>query len=191
MLNVQNTTLAVTAGLPNQLVKDSLPQVAFSGRSNVGKSSLVNALLRRKKLARVSGEPGKTITINYYNVDGKIYLVDLPGYGYAKRSDAEQRRFASLTDGYVTNNDKMKLIVQLIDLKVGPTKDDLVMLDWLEQTETPFIIVATKADKPNKTDRAKMLAYLEQFSETVIPFSSLTGEGRDEVMREIERYTLS
>nr|MBQ4317809.1 ribosome biogenesis GTP-binding protein YsxC [Clostridia bacterium] len=140
MLNVQNTTLAVTAGLPDQLVKDNLPQAAFSGRSNVGKSSLVNALLRRRKLARVSGEPGKTITINYYKVDGKLYLVDLPGYGYAKRSDAEQRRFARLTDGYLQENEQLKLVVQLIDLKVGPTEDDMMMLDWLVQTDTPFII---------------------------------------------------
>ena len=191
MLNVQNTTLAVTAGLPEQLVKDSLPQAAFSGRSNVGKSSLVNALLRRKKLARVSGEPGKTITINYYKVDGKMYLVDLPGYGYAKRSEAEQRRFARLTDGYLNSNDNLKLVVQLIDLKVGPTEDDLMMLDWLDQTETPFIIVATKADKPNKTDREKMLGILSQYCDTVIPFSALKGEGRDEVMAAIEKYTLA
>jgi len=191
MLNVQNTTLAVTAGLPEQLVHDALPQAAFSGRSNVGKSSLVNALLRRKKLARVSGEPGKTITINYYKVDNKVYLVDLPGYGYAKRSDADRRRFSRLTDGYLIGNENMKLIVQLIDCKVGPTQDDMTMLDWLEQTETPFIIVVTKADKPNKTDRAKMLEYLGQFCETVIPFSALTGEGRDEVMAAIEGYTLN
>nr|MBQ4319396.1 YihA family ribosome biogenesis GTP-binding protein [Clostridia bacterium] len=191
MLNVQNTTLAVTAGLPEQLVKDALPQAAFSGRSNVGKSSLVNALLRRKKLARVSGEPGKTITINYYKVDGKLYLVDLPGYGYAKRSDAEQRRFARLTDGYLQENEQLKLVVQLIDLKVGPTEDDMMMLDWLVQTDTPFIIVATKADKPNKTDREKMLKYLGQFCDTVIPFSALKGEGRDDVMAAIEKYTLA
>jgi len=191
MLNVQNTTLAVTAGLPDQLVKDNLPQAAFSGRSNVGKSSLVNALLRRKKLARVSGEPGKTITINYYKVDGKLYLVDLPGYGYAKRSDAEQRRFARLTDGYLQENEQLKLVVQLIDLKVGPTEDDMMMLDWLVQTDTPFIIVATKADKPNKTDREKMLKYLGQFCDTVIPFSALKGEGRDDVMAAIEKYTLA
>jgi len=191
MLNVQNTTLAVTAGLPEQLVKDNLPQATFSGRSNVGKSSLVNALLRRKKLARVSGEPGKTITINYYKVDGKLYLVDLPGYGYAKRSDAEQRRFARLTDGYLQENEQLKLVVQLIDLKVGPTEDDMMMLDWLVQTDTPFIIVATKADKPNKTDREKMLQYLGQFCDTVIPFSALKGEGRDDVMAAIEKFTLA
>ena len=190
MLNVQNTTLAVTAGLPEQLVRDSLPQAAFSGRSNVGKSSLVNALLRRRKLARVSGEPGKTITINYYKVDNKMYLVDLPGYGYAKRSDADRRRFSHLTDGYLYDNEQLKLIVQLIDLKVGPTSDDITMLNWLEETETPFIIVATKADKPNKTDREKMLAMLEKYCDTVIPFSALTGEGRDEVMAAIENAAL-
>jgi len=191
MLNVQNTTLAVTAGLPEQLVHDSLPQAAFSGRSNVGKSSLVNALLRRKKLARVSGEPGKTITINYYKVDNKMYLVDLPGYGYAKRSDADRRRFSRLTDGYLYDNEQLKLIVQLIDLKVGPTADDLTMLNWLSETETPFIIVATKADKPNKTDREKMLGLLGEYCDTVIPFSALTGEGRDEVMAAIERFAMT
>ncbi len=191
MLNVQNAQLAVTAGLPEQLVRDGLPQAAFSGRSNVGKSSLINALLRRKKLARVSGEPGKTITVNYYKVDGALYFVDLPGYGYARRSDAERRRWSRLTDGYLQNNPQMKLIVQLIDLKVGPTADDLTMLDWLEQTKTPYILVATKADKPNKTERAAMLEELKRYGETVLPFSALTGEGRDEVMAAIERYTVS
>jgi len=191
MLNVQNTTLAVTAGLPEQLVHDSLPQAAFSGRSNVGKSSLVNALLRRKKLARVSGEPGKTITINYYKVDNKMYLVDLPGYGYAKRSDADRRRFSRLTDGYLYDNEQLKLIVQLIDLKVGRTADDLTMLNWLSEAETPFIIVATKSDKPNKTDREKMLGLLGEYCDTVIPFSALTGEGRDEVMAAIERFAMT
>ena len=187
MLNVQNAVLAVTAGLPEQLVRDGLPQAAFSGRSNVGKSSLINALLRRKKLARVSGEPGKTITVNYYKVDGAVYFVDLPGYGYARRSDAERRKWSRLTDGYLVNNPRLKLVVQLIDLKVGPTADDLTMLDWLEQTATPFILVATKADKPNKTERAAMLDDLKRYSETVLPFSALTGEGRDEVLAAIER----
>lgn len=185
MINITNAALAVTAGLPSQLVKDGLPQVAFSGRSNVGKSSLINGLLRRKKLARVSGEPGKTITINYYRADG-VYLVDLPGYGFARRSDAERKRFSQLTDGYLTGNDALRGIVQLIDCKVGPTADDLTMLDWLTGTGTPFFIVATKADKPNKTDREAMLASLRQYCDTVIPFSALTNDGRDGVMAAIE-----
>jgi len=189
-MNLQNIDLSLTAGLPSQLIKSgNLPQVAFSGRSNVGKSSLINKLLKRKALARTSAQPGKTVTINYYNVDNSLFFVDLPGYGYAKRSESEKRKWSNLVDGYFNDNQDLKLVVQLIDLKVGITKDDAIMLDWLYETATPFIIVATKSDKLNATNRKANLQALIDHELVpddvkVIPFSALNGENADEI-REI------
>ena len=194
-LNLQKATLAMTAGDPRQFPAAPVPQIALSGRSNVGKSSLVNTLLGRKALARVSGAPGKTITVNFYDVDGKLFLVDLPGYGFAKRPPAEKAKWSALTDGYFTKNknlDRVCLVLQLIDLKVGPTKDDEMMLQYLAATELPFAVVTTKADKLNKTNRAAALAALESHPDIpagtpILPFSALSGEGKDEVWRVIRR----
>ena len=188
-MNTSNVELALTAGDIKQLIKDSLPQFAFSGRSNVGKSSLINTLLNRKSLARVSTQPGKTITINYYKVDNQIYLVDLPGYGYAKRSASEQAKWSRLVNTYIEDA-KMKCVVQLIDLKVGPTKDDIMMLDWLNANEVPYFVVATKSDKLNTTNKTKALESLrecEYIAEgtTIIEFSSLKKTGKDEVWQTI------
>ncbi len=195
-INVQNAALQITAGLPKQFPRKAIPQIAFSGRSNVGKSSLINTLLGRKALARVSSAPGKTITVNFYNVDEKLFLVDLPGYGFAKRPPAEKAAWSALTDGYFTNNpngDLIKLVVQLIDARVGATKDDLMMLDWLMQSEIPFIVVTTKMDKLNKPDSAKVVPSLRVSAElpaeiAVIPFSSETRAGKQELWNEILAY---
>lgn len=189
MINTSKVELTLTAGLPKQLIHDGLPQFAFSGRSNVGKSSLINILLNRKKLARVSTQPGKTITVNYYKVDEAIYLVDLPGYGYAKRSASEQAKWSSLVNTYIESGE-MRCIVQLIDLKVGPTKDDVMMFDWMNANNIPYFIVATKSDKLNKTNK---LASLESLRECefispeseIIEFSALKGIGKDEVWKKI------
>ena len=194
-INYQNVNLVMSAGFPEQFPQDGLPQIAFSGRSNVGKSSLINALLGRKSLARVSGQPGKTITANFYNIDKKYYLVDLPGYGFAKRPDAEREKWSTLMGAYFDNNPNLRLVVQLIDLKVGPTKDDDQMLSWLYETRTPYIIAATKADKLNVTERKKNLDLLESDQMIldgthVIAFSALKGDGRDEILSIIERKAL-
>ena len=194
-INYQNVNLVMSAGFPEQFPQDNLPQIAFSGRSNVGKSSLINTLLGRKSLARVSGQPGKTITANFYNIDRQYYLVDLPGYGFAKRPDAEREKWSTLMGAYFDNNPNLRLVVQLIDLKVGPTKDDDQMLSWLYETRTPYIIAATKADKLNVTDRKKNLALLsgDQMileGTHVIAFSALKGDGRDEILSIIERKAL-
>ena len=194
-INYQNVDLVMSAGFPEQFPQDGLPQIAFSGRSNVGKSSLINALLGRKSLARVSGQPGKTITANFYNIDRKYYLVDLPGYGFAKRPDAEREKWSTLMGAYFDNNPNLRLVVQLIDLKVGPTKDDDQMLSWLYETRTPYIIAATKADKLNVTDRKKNLERLSKDQMIlegthVIAFSALKGDGRDEILSIIERKAL-
>ncbi len=195
-LNTQNVILKISAGRPNQIPSDPIPQVAFSGRSNVGKSSLINTLLSRKSLARVSASPGKTITINFYEVDKKLYLTDLPGYGFAKRSPEEKKQWSSLTDGYFTQNkniDRLALIIQLIDSRIGPTKDDKMMLEFMRQSELPFVVVATKSDKLNATERKKNFAAFAAHplmqGIQIIPFSSLKGEGKDEVWKTIFKYT--
>ena len=191
MLNTQNVVLAMTAGLPTQFPKDELPKIALSGRSNVGKSSLINTVLGRKNFARVSSAPGKTITINFYQIDKKVYLVDLPGYGYAKRTAEEQKKFSGLTDTYLRRSTP-ELIVQLVDLKAGATADDRMMFEYMNGMGIPYIIAATKCDKLNKTDRN---AHLTALSEDpllnpplaakkidISPFSSLNGEGKAELL---------
>lgn len=193
-LNLQNTILKISAGTPKQIPGDPKVQVAFSGRSNVGKSSLINTLLGRKSLARVSSAPGKTVTINFYEVDKKLYLVDMPGYGFARRSPEEKRKWSELTDGYFTSNpniDRLALVVQLIDSRIGPTADDEMMLDYLRQAGLSYVIVATKVDKLNATERKANLAALQNHplagGVPVIPFSSLKGEGKEELWRVILR----
>jgi len=192
-LNTNNVKLRISAGLPKQFPTDPLPQVAFSGRSNVGKSSIINMLLNRKSLARVSAEPGKTITINFYDIDKKLFLVDLPGYGFAKRTFEDKKRWSSLTDGYFTSNpniDLLKLVVQLVDSRIGMTKDDEDMLYFLVESGLPFVIVGTKADKLNKTER---LAAEEKIGShpaakkalAIIYSSSKNGEGKDDLWRQI------
>ncbi len=194
--NLNNAALKMSAGLPKQFPADRLPQVAFSGRSNVGKSSLINSLLGRKSLARVSGEPGKTITVNFYEIDKKLYLVDLPGYGYAKRSPEEKKRWSALTDGYFTKNpniDSLKLVCQLVDSRTGPTADDLDMLYYLRETGMPHLLVATKTDKLNATETGEFLAAVAGEALTkdlpLILYSAKTNRGRDELWRKIFETT--
>lgn len=190
--NLNNATLKITAGLIKQFPADRLPQVAFSGRSNVGKSSLINSLLNRKSLARVSGEPGKTITINFYDIDKKLYLVDLPGYGYAKRTYEGKKRWSALTDGYFTGNrniDSLRLVCQLVDSRTGPTSDDLDMLYYLKEVGLPHIIVATKTDKLNATEKNKFLTSIAEEELTrdlpLVMYSSKTNNGRVELWNHI------
>ena len=190
IFDTSRADLRITAGLPSQFPRDPLPQIAFSGRSNVGKSSLINALLGRNALARVSSSPGKTITVNFYEIDRKLFFVDLPGYGYANRSKESQRVWQNLTDGFFTRNpnrDLLKLVLQLVDSRIGATRDDLTMIDWLTKTGVPYLLVATKSDKLNKTERAaaeKNLSDLAAKSGAPAPvfFSSKTKEGKDELL---------
>ena len=198
-LKLQNTKLHISAGDIRQFPAKPVPQIALSGRSNVGKSSLINTLLSRKSLARVSSAPGKTITINFYDVDGKLFLVDLPGYGFAKRPVQEKAKWSSLTDGYFTKNpnlDRLALVLQLIDLKVGPTADDVMMLQYLNEAELPYAVIATKTDKLNKTQRAAALEALracEHIREDapILPFSAQTGEGKEELWKLLLRAAFS
>ncbi len=195
-INVNNSAIALTVGNAKQFPRDPKPEVALSGRSNVGKSSLINTLLGRKSLARVSSAPGKTITINYYGIDGKMYLVDLPGYGYAKRSRESQRSWSTLTEDYFLKNpsaDAIKLVIQLIDIRTGPTDDDIMMINWLIDNGVPFIVVATKTDKLSSKQLSEALDKLEKeyfmgTGVTIIPFSSVTRVGKDEVWKQIYEY---
>ena len=194
-LNLNYANLILTAGLPSQLpgiMRDEIPQIAMCRRSNVGKSSLINKLLGRKKLARVSSEPGKTITVNCYDVDSSLYLVDLPGYGYARRSFSEREKWKGLIDKYFSTPGK-RLYLQLVDLKVGLTKEDEAMVEYLMSCGLPFAVVATKADKLNKTNKAACLEKVRNHrlipdDAEVIAFSSQTGEGADEVWRIISEF---
>ena len=190
-VNTNNVNIAITVGNAKQFPRDPRPEVALSGRSNVGKSSLINTLLGRKSLARVSSSPGKTITINYYDVDKKLYLVDLPGYGYAKRSKDSKRSWSSLTEDYFVKNpsiDALKLVVQLIDIRTGPTDDDIMMINFLIDNQVNFIVVATKTDKLSKTQLKNSIENIknEYFLGTgidILPFSSVTRDGKDELWR--------
>lgn len=192
-ININNSNIAMTVGNARQFPRDPRPEVALSGRSNVGKSSLINTMLGRKSLARVSSTPGKTITINYYDIDKQLYLVDLPGYGYARRSQESKRSWSSLTEDYFLKNpsaDAIKLVVQLIDVRVGPTDDDIMMINWLIDCGVPFVVVATKADKLSKSELRRQLESFEEnyFKGTgieVLPFSSVTRDGKDELWSKI------
>ena len=184
-MNFNSADFEAAAGLVSQLPCSDLPEVVFSGRSNVGKSSLLNKILNRKALARVSATPGKTVTINFYRA-GNGRLVDLPGYGYAKRSKAELARFSALCEGYFQQERSIALVVQLVDIRHPATADDMGMISFLCDCGLPFAVVLTKSDKLNKTERQKRLSdFAEQFSEyenlTVIPFSSKTGEGAEQI----------
>ena len=192
-INPNNVSLKISAGSKKQFPHDVRPQIAFSGRSNVGKSSLINTLLDRKSMARVSSAPGKTVTINYYDIDGKLYFVDLPGYGYAKRSMDSKVVWSTLTDEFFTKNpdrDLLKLVIQLIDVRHGPTNDDIDMINWLIDTDTPFIVVATKSDKLSKTALQNTLKdieneYFNGTGITLLPFSSVTKDGKQLLWNEI------
>ena len=163
----------------------------------MGKSSALNRLLGRKSLARVSSSPGKTVTINFYDVDKQLFLVDLPGYGFAKRRREEQIEWSNLTDGYFTQNpnlDRLRLVVQLIDSRVGPTGDDAMMLQYLREAGLPFLVVATKSDKLNATERKKSEELLRSHPDIptdtpILFYSSQKGEGRTELWNHISKYT--
>ncbi|HHW23880.1 MAG TPA: ribosome biogenesis GTP-binding protein YihA/YsxC [Bacillota bacterium] len=188
-LNLNNVKLHVSAGQPDQFPTDGRPQIIFSGRSNVGKSSLINTLLGRRGLARVSSVPGKTITINFYDIDGKLWFVDLPGYGFAKRPREEKKRWSALTDAFLrAPYPGRRFFIQLIDAKAGASADDHAMADWMNAVGVPFVYAATKIDKLNKTAREARLAEMRSAGATVIPFSAVTGEGRAELWAEIYKF---
>lgn len=180
-------------GTFGQLPPSDLPEIAFAGRSNVGKSSLLNRLFQRKNLARVSSVPGKTITINFYGAD-EVNFVDLPGYGYAKVAKTEKERWAEMMEGYFNSDRNIKLVVQLVDMRHPPTKDDIMMMEFLQSCGYEFIVVMTKADKLKKkkeyNERIEKSKQEMNFvpEDRLIPFSAENGQGLDIVKKYIEQY---
>lgn len=188
-MKLESAVFEAAAGTAAQLLPCDLPEIAFSGKSNVGKSSLINRLLNRKALARTSATPGKTITVNFYRLDTARF-VDLPGYGYAKVSKTEKLRWSELVEGYFNAGRDLRLVVQLVDMRHPPSKEDLQMISYLGQMRLPFLLVLTKADKLNKTQRAERMEKIGQELAGLehpapIAFSSQNGEGTAEVLAAI------
>ena len=186
-LNTQKAEFVRSAAGANDFPRDLLPQIAFAGRSNVGKSSVINRLLNRKNFARVGAAPGKTTHINYFRIDEKIYLVDLPGYGYAKVSQTEKARWAGLIQSWFDDRSLMTLGILIVDARHKPTGDDKIMSDYFKGTGRPFAIVANKLDKLKKSEIEPNLALIRETLELpddvkVIPFSAEKGTGREELL---------
>lgn len=192
-MKLEKAEFEFAAGTAQQLPACDMPEAVFAGHSNVGKSSLINRLVNRKALARVSSQPGKTATINFYGCDG-ARLVDLPGYGFAKVSRDEKKRWAQLIEGYFAQERDVRLLVLLIDARHEPSEGDIDMLDFLEQTGLPTVIALTKIDKLNKSERAARLASLPDElgcdGDMLVPFSAVTGEGV-ETLREMVTAALT
>lgn len=192
-LNYNKAEYVASYGTYSQIPKGDRVEIAFAGHSNVGKSTLINKLFNRKNLARVSSVPGKTATINFYGLEN-IYFVDLPGYGYAKVAKSEKERWSGLIDGYLSSERDIRIVFMLVDMRHAPTKDDLKMIDFLIDTEMPFILVLTKADKLKKMERIKRMEAFKTeipcFEDMhVIPFSSVTFEGVEELRAIVEEVT--
>lgn len=184
-MNFNNVKFETSFGVSAQLPKTDNVEIAFAGRSNVGKSSLLNKIFNRKNLARVSSVPGKTVTINFFDCDG-VKMVDLPGYGYAKVSFDEKRRWSDLMESYFSSGRNIKLVIQLTDMRHSVTEQDLEMMRFLKHYNYPFIVVMTKSDKLNKSETAKRLeeikTELEEFGDVLtIPFSATKGTGAEEI----------
>lgn len=194
-MNFHNIAFESSYGLLSQMPESREMEIVFSGRSNVGKSSMINKLFNRKSLARVSSMPGKTVTINFFKLEN-IRFADLPGYGYAKVSKSEKQRWAKLMEGYFASGRNIGLVFLLVDMRHPPTKDDRVMLDFLIDSEMPFVVILTKADKLSSRQREERLSalqseipYADQI--TMIPFSSENGEGVSSVREIIEELAAS
>lgn len=192
MLKIRSVEFVGSVADPEAPVPDDLPQVAFSGRSNVGKSSLINTLLRRtrSRIARVSGEPGKTQTLNFFRVNDDFFLVDLPGYGFAKVPDKVREKWKTLIEGYLSREGRIKGVVHLVDARHDPSPLDRQMLDYLSALKLPTLVVITKVDKLKRSQRKEQLRKIGEVlaldREQVLPFSSKTGEGREELLASIE-----
>ena len=189
-LNVNNAEFIRSAAKAADFPRDRLPQVVFAGRSNVGKSSVINRLLNRKNFARVGSAPGKTTHINYFLIDKKLYLVDLPGYGYAKVSQAERDRWGRLIESWFADNALMTLGIMVVDARHKPTADDCTMAEWFKQCGKPFLVVANKLDKLRKSEIEPNMARIRETlglpdNVKVIAFSAEKGEGRQELLSEI------
>ena len=193
MINLQLAEFIRSAAKREDFPRDGLPQIVFSGRSNVGKSSVINRILNRKNFARVGNSPGKTIHINYFLIDKKFYLVDLPGYGYAKVSQAEKARWGKLIQTWFDDTELMTLGCMIVDARHKPTADDCTRGEWFKQTGKPFVVIANKLDKLKKSEIEPNLQRIRETLELsedvkIIPFSAEKGEGRPELLGEIAAH---
>ncbi|MCH1641637.1 ribosome biogenesis GTP-binding protein YihA/YsxC [Paenibacillus timonensis] len=192
-MKVTKAEFIISAVGPNQYPEDALPEIALAGRSNVGKSSLINRMINRKNLARTSSTPGKTQHLNYYRINDRVYFVDVPGYGYAKVSKSQREVWGKMIEKYLLERETLKLVLQIIDLRHPPTKDDELMYDWLKAYELPVCVVATKADKIPKSRWQKHLKIIKEAlvlraGDPLILFSAEEGIGKDELWAQIARY---
>ena len=190
-MNINNVEFLISAASDNSFPKARLPEIAFAGKSNVGKSSVINCILRRKNIARVGEKPGKTIHVNYFIVDKKCYFVDLPGYGYAKVSQAEKERWSKLMESYFAS-DRIDLGIFIVDARHAPTQNDIIMAQWFLDTGCHFVVVANKLDKLKKSEIASNMQRIRELLDlpdecVVVPFSAEKGIGRDDVLRLIEQ----
>ena len=186
-MNFQKVEFLISAAAPKDFPKSRLPEIAFAGKSNVGKSSVINRILQRKNFARVGEKPGKTIHVNYFTVDSKCYFVDLPGYGFAKVSASEKARWGKLMEDYFAAN-RIDLGVLIVDYRHPPTNNDITMAQWFIQSGCPFVVVANKMDKLKKSELEPNLVTIRQDLELpegtpIIPFSAEKGNGRDDLIK--------
>ena len=192
---IKNANLETVCGITSKLPENTLPEIAFAGKSNVGKSSLINALMNRKSYARISATPGKTQTINFYNINQEFYLVDLPGYGYAKVSEQEKQKWGQMVERYLHGSKQLRAVFLLIDIRHDPSANDKLMYDWIVSQGYHPIIIATKLDKIKRSQKDKQVRIIRQGlgllpGTIVIPFSSVTKQGRDEIWELAEREYL-
>ena len=185
-MHIKQAVLETVCGITSVLPKNDLPEIAFLGKSNVGKSSLINTLMQRKSLARTSQAPGKTQTINYYKVNDSLYFVDLPGYGYAKVSQELRQKWGKMIERYITGSPTLKLICLLVDIRHEPSENDKLMYDWIKYHGYKVLVILTKADKLKRSVLSKNIKMIEKSlkvseEDMVVAFSSETGQGRDEV----------
>lgn len=183
-MNIHNAFLTISAVNPKQYPNDNIPEVAFAGRSNVGKSSFINKVLNRKSLARTSSKPGKTATINFFNIDNTVNFVDLPGYGFARVSKEEKKKWGSMIETYLNSRSELSQVILLVDSRHAPTEDDKVMLNFIRAVCSRAVIVASKVDKLKKSERDASLRRIItdlklQGDDVIIPFSAVSGEGVD------------
>ena len=188
---IKNVQLETVCGITSKLPENTMPEIAFAGKSNVGKSSLINALMNRKALARTSAKPGKTQTINFYNINETLYLVDLPGYGYAKVSEQEKAQWGKLIERYLNGSKQLKAVFLLIDIRHDPSANDKMMYDWIVDQGFQPIIIATKLDKLKRSQIQKNVKMIKEGlnlipGTKVIPFSAETKQGRDEIWEMVE-----
>ena len=188
---IKNVSMETVIGVTSKIPQNTMPEIAFAGKSNVGKSSLINALMNRKSLARTSAQPGKTQTINFYNINDALYFVDLPGYGYAKVSQQEKEKWGKMIEKYLRQSKVLKAVFLLVDIRHDPSANDKIMYEWILSNGFHPIIIATKADKINRSQLQKQLKAVRQGLNVdkdtiVIPFSAQTKQGREEIYELID-----